>query len=85
MFARDGMMYTNVYIITRRILEVLMSRTIRIILNARIIVTVVAIIEALVKKRSSSPISVPSTTLKSNLYMTEKTCIYSYIFQNDEK
>lgn len=68
MFAREGMMYTNVYIITRRILEVLMSRTIRMILKARIIVTVVAIIEALVKKRSSSPISVPSTTLKSNLY-----------------
>ena len=62
------MMYTNVYIITLRILEVLMSRTIRMILKARIIVTVVAIIEALVKKRSSSPTSVPSTTPKSNLY-----------------
>ena len=61
-------MYTNVYIITRRILDVLMSRTIRMILNARIIVTVVAIIDALVKKRSNSPASVPSTTLKSNLY-----------------
>ena len=66
-FAREGIMYTNVYIITRRILDVLISRTIRMILNARIIVTVVAIIEALVKNRSSSPTSVPSTTLKSNL------------------
>ena len=53
---------------TLKFLEVLIKRTIRIIRNALTIVTAVASISVLVRNRSKSPISVPSTTPKSNLY-----------------
>lgn len=57
---------------TLKFLEVLIKRTIRIILNALTMVTAVANMAVLVKKRSKSPMSVPRTTPKSNLYQRER-------------